>query len=256
VTTAFCSMIRAQAQAGSHVTAFGMGQLYKLKDSKMGSTDTNGCSLLLATGVCQSENEANYPSIAFAAAASVAFAAITAVVLALTCKYGGRFMYIVFATGIAEVLGYSTRIIAADSTSLGAFIGSTFFLLVSPIALAPVNYLVMARLVRQVDKPVWMLCTLKPDQIARFFVTSDFVCFFLQASGGGLLAIADPNVNNLGAAIVLVGLAIQLFFFTGFSWITYRIATRDEYLLKFAPAVRPVFVGLAITIVFLYVRNI
>jgi len=196
------------------------------------------------------------PSIAFAVAAIAAFAAVTIAALVLTCKYGGKFMYIVFGTGCAEVLGYTMRVTAAQDASLGPYIGSSFFLLVSPIALALVNYLVIARLLHQVDKPVWMFRTLQPQQIARFFVTSDFVCFFLQASGGGLLAVTNPSVNNIGIAIVLVGLAVQLIFFTGFTWITYRVATQDEYLLKFVPAVRPVFVGLAITIFFLYVRNV
>jgi len=197
------------------------------------------------------------PNIASAALDAGLFAALVLPLMILTFVYGGRFMYIVAATSAIESLGYGLRILATQEQALGPFIGSTLLLLMAPIALALVNYIVVARLVKAMGKPV-PVCgiALKPSQISKLFLTSDVVCFFVQAAGGGLLSIGTEDMNQVGTAVVLTGLAIQLSFFFAFCWIVYCLRTRDEFELKFIPSLRPVFTGLVITISLLLVRNV
>ena len=121
------------------------------------------------------------------------------------------------------------------------------------------DYLVVGRVLRKVGKPVHIICFwLQPDKLAKFFVASDICCFFLQASGGSLMAIQEEDMQNLGKAVVLASLAIQLAFFSAFTYVVTLIQRNDEYNCshKQAPALTPVFVCLWITIVLLYVRNI
>jgi len=118
---------------------------------------------------------------------------------------------------------------------------------------------VVGRILRQVNKPVKVLCILlQPEKLAKFFVASDICCFFLQATGGSLMAIQDVATQNLGKSIVLASLGIQIAFFSMFTYVVWFIRRNDEYncSAKQAPALAPIFVCLWITIVLLYVRNI
>jgi len=197
------------------------------------------------------------PTPGFSLGAAGLFFFLSLLICYQTCKYGGRFMYIVFVMGLCEMQGYVMRYEAGQNGNVGMFIGSQFFLLVSPIALALVNYLVVGRLMAHLNLPVRVLCkTFAAQSLARFFVTSDVMCFILQASGGGMTAITDPTMQNTGRGLVVAGLVLQLCFFSMFAYIVFVLRTRDEYVLKFVPALRPVFMGEALTIALLYVRNI
>jgi len=192
------------------------------------------------------------PMIPLAAVNSAVFGVITIILFALTYRYGGKFMYIIAVTGLAEVLGYILRIFATQQTSLGLFIGSSVLLLIAPITLALVNYMVIGKLLMAVNKPFWIM---QPRHIARVFLASDIVCLFIQGNGGSLTAITSLN-PNIGKALILVGLIVQMAFFAAFTVVTCVIAVGKGFRLYSAPSLRPVFHGLWITIGLLFVRNI
>lgn len=198
------------------------------------------------------------PSESLAIVAIIAFSLATVLVTFGTIKYGGRFMWIIVSMGIAEVIGYGLRIFASNKQDLTAFIVSTLCLLMAPIALALINYVVVARLVKEADMDVripklgWKLT---PNRISKFFFIGDLLCFILQAAGGGLLAVGVEQLTDIGTVIVLFGLAIQLFFFTSFVWVIFAITRKNSPLMKI-DSLKLVFHGLAFTISMLYIRNI
>ena len=206
------------------------------------------------------ERTFHYAPLEFVAVAHASlFAAVTAVLLVLTLKHGGAFMYYAVFTGVVEALGYGLRAYCAAAPGLAVYITSTFMLLLGPITLALVNYRVVSILLAATGKKATFLggrVSLSAKPIAKIFFISDVVCLFVQAGGGGLLAIADANANRVGTAIVLSGLAIQLVFFSGFTWILWQVATKHELGLTSVPSLRPVFSGLTGTIILLYIRNI
>ncbi len=155
------------------------------------------------------------------------------------------------------MVGYVLRIQATHTQDLTLFIVSTLCLLMAPIALAVVNYVVVGKLLAYSNHTVGVgRLQLKPAHIARLFLASDVVTFFIQGGGGGLLALQDKAMNDLGQALCLVGLAIQLAFFAAFTAITVHIDKSPKFGLRQLPNIRPVFTGLYATVGLLFIRNI
>ena len=198
------------------------------------------------------------PSIAFAAVVAVLFFIAGALAFYQTRKFGGGpMMKVLVGSCWAEMLGYILRIVAIEDITLTNYILTTLFILITPIFIALIAYLVIGHILRRVGKPIKVLCkTFTAESIARFFVASDVACFFLQATGGSMLAIQDTNTQNLGKAIVVGSLVIQLAFFTAFTYIVYRVNFDEAYLCKNVLALNPVFICLWCTIILLYIRNI
>ncbi|KAI8070887.1 RTA1 like protein-domain-containing protein [Gongronella butleri] len=176
-----------------------------------------------------------------------------------------RWLYILPGTALAEMLGYVFRTMCTFNTTLTVYILMMFFLLLPPIALALVNYKALAKIIElKVEKhglgndPFW----LRPRFVSRFFIWSDVVTFFLQASGGGMTAM--QNLQSIGNTIVIIGLAVQLFFFACFSVIAIVVARRPTYEYQamrangtLVPDAKYLAMKcLFVTIILLYIRNI
>jgi hypothetical protein len=87
--------------------------------------------------------------------------------------------------------------------------------------------------------------------VARLFTASDLLCLALQGAGGALCAA--PSTMQTGTRLLLVGLSLQLGFFTLYTAITVRV-----HRTKFArdAAARPLFACLYATIALMYLRNV
>lgn len=167
-----------------------------------------------------------------------------------------KFLYILAFTGLMETIGYAVRIICADFTDMGRYIGTTLFLLLAPNALALVNYKAVGEIIRlsNVDTNKFYLRT---KFVTWFFFASDIFSFVLQGAGGGMQTTI--NLNSVGIAVTLVGLSLQLFFFAAFAGITIYVQRNPKYIyhVEGSPnAKRNLILCLYVTMVLLYIRSI
>ncbi|KAF7985913.1 hypothetical protein HWV62_43820 [Athelia sp. TMB] len=113
----------------------------------------------------------------------------------------------------AMAVGFVMRIVLAGSPeSLGIYIFEDLFILLSPCFFLAANYMILSRLAVSLSTPsapVSSTCLFLPaTRIAKIFVWSDGITFFIQASGGGLSASA--SMASTGQKISLFGLILQL----------------------------------------------
>ncbi|KAG2202113.1 hypothetical protein INT47_008085 [Mucor saturninus] len=167
------------------------------------------------------------------------------------------FLYILPCTAVAECIGYLIRALCSSGeTTMGKYIIMTMFLLLSPNALALVNYKALGEVIKlsNIEKAPFYL---RPKFVTWFFFSSDIFSFLLQGSGGGMQT--TPANANLGKQITLVGLAIQLVFFAAFILITVHVhrSPKYDYSIEGQPnAKRNMMRCLYITLILLYVRSI
>jgi hypothetical protein len=197
------------------------------------------------------------PSYAAAVAAAVCFFVVAVLTSASVARHVNRkqgwYMTIIPITAVVELLGYDMRIATIIEAKLVPYITSTLFLLTAPIALAAVNYIVAGKLLRASGKSVGCI---KANTLARLYLISDIVCFFVQAGGGGLLASKDMNMVNMGLSTMQFGLGLQMVIFTSFIGITIYMQRSAKFALGAVAEVRPVFHGLYVTSALLFVRNL
>ncbi|PVI04051.1 RTA1-domain-containing protein [Periconia macrospinosa] len=107
-------------------------------------------------------------------------------------------------------LGYAARVVSAKSPAdMGPYIVQSLFIILPPSLYAASIYMIYGRLVLFVNASHASL--VKPAYVTKIFVTGDVLAFFLQAGGGGMMAVA--GLGDVGQKIMLMGLAIQLLFF-------------------------------------------
>jgi len=205
-----------------------------------------------------------YPSVLPGALVCATFAVFTVVLLGLTLKFGGRYMYFLVASALLETIGYGMRVMIAQAVpakpSLTSYMIFALFTLLPPIFMALVNYYVVGKLIEASGKTVRLLGReLHHNHVARVFLGGDILTLWIQGGGSGLLIIQNTTFNTLGLAVVLFGLVLQLFFFVAFVWIIRRVAVDAEYWTPMAarlPKLKQIYLGLNLTIGFLFVRNV
>ncbi|KAG2205729.1 hypothetical protein INT46_009562 [Mucor plumbeus] len=192
--------------------------------------------------------------------AAVALALYGVVAIYLTVRIyiskSPKFLYILAFTALMEVIGFAVRILCHFFTDLGRYIGMTMFLLLAPNALALVNYKSVGEIIRlsNVETNKFYL---RPKFVTWFFFSSDIFSFCLQGAGGGLQS--TQSYNNIGIAITLVGLALQLFFFACFAAITFYVQRNPQYqyYVEGQPnAKNRLILCLYVTIALIYIRSI
>lgn len=194
-----------------------------------------------------------YPEPAPAIVALVLYMIAGIAILVVTVRVRSWFMLTVTVTALLESAGYAARLHMLSNPSLSSYVTSQGLLIISPVLLSIVNYIAAGRILRCVDTSKGWL---KPVWVGWVFTASDVLCLILQGSGGGLSSSIDESSRNLGRNLLLVGLAIQMCFFTLFLFVTIYIHRSKAYGLRGNEKFRPVFVGLYITIGLMYVRNI
>lgn len=195
------------------------------------------------------------PSVALNSVALGLFAAVSAVIAVQTVKYKQKYMWIVVFTGCLEVAGYVSRLIASKQVNLGAYIANLVFIILAPNFLALANYVTVGKIAERLELSGRFLNT---KSISIGFFVIDIICIAVQ--GGGSASISstlqeDGVASETGTRVVLVGLAVQLFFFASFTVVTAYV-----YYLQRTKAAHKVplllYVGLTATILLITLRNI
>ncbi|KAK4168144.1 RTA1 like protein-domain-containing protein [Cladorrhinum sp. PSN259] len=125
--------------------------------------------------------------------------------------------FIPFVVGILfEAVGYILRVISAGETypnyTFIPYLLQTLLILLGPSLMAASVYMVLGRLIRLLDANQYAL--IRTNWTTKVFVLGDVLSFVTQGAGGGILANADDKSGqDLGRAVILVGLGIQVVFF-------------------------------------------
>ena len=93
-------------------------------------------------------------------------------------------------------------------------------------------------------------------QVAKFFFASDILCLAIQGAGAGMSSSLKSGDQTTAQALLIVGLILQLFFFTCFTAITIYLNLNKKYGLHGVKQYQPVFICLYVTIVLMYIRSI
>jgi len=172
------------------------------------------------------------------------------------------YMFIVSATCLTEMGGYIARYYMANvDPNRETYIAMTVLLILSPNALALVNYVTVGLVVECASKKgiseKGRLAWINHRTLSGIFMTSDFIAFIVQGAAAGLItSSSDQNKIDLGRKVMMAGLAVQMGFFSLFSFITIYVHSSQSFHLRHNKGVRPVFVALYITIILLTTRSI
>ncbi|KAK1726390.1 RTA1 like protein-domain-containing protein [Colletotrichum acutatum] len=131
--------------------------------------------------------------------------------------------FIPFFVGcLFETLGYAARSYSAKQTpdwTLMPYVGQSMLILLGPAFYAASIYMVLGRLVTNLDANSYSLIRVK--WLTKFFLMGDILSIFGQGGGGGLLATAkSESSQNMGNNVILLGLGIQVVFFGFFMIVT------------------------------------
>ncbi|UPK96667.1 hypothetical protein LCI18_007602 [Fusarium solani-melongenae] len=131
--------------------------------------------------------------------------------------------FIPFLIGcLFETAGYAARAYSARQTpdwTLMPYIIQSILILLGPAFFAGSIYMVLGRLIQVLEGEDYSLIRVK--WLTKLFLLGDILSFFGQGGGGGLLASANSkSTQDLGNAVILVGLGIQVVFFSGFMLVT------------------------------------
>lgn len=111
-----------------------------------------------------------------------------------------------------ESLGYGGRVWSHyDRKGLPGFIIQALLILIAPALFAASIYMVLGRIIAQLDGERHSLIHLK--WLTNVFVIGDCVSFFVQTMGGGIQAAGSLQLVHIGEKIIVAGLFIQIFFF-------------------------------------------
>jgi hypothetical protein len=126
-------------------------------------------------------------------------------------------------------------------------------LIVPPVLLAVVEYIAVGRLLamsaagRASRLSKW---------VTRAFTASDVLCLLIQGGGGGLAGSGDDRLRTMGSRVMLVGLALQLGFFSAFTAVTVHVQREPRFGFAGARRVRPLFAAIYATVALMFLRNI
>ncbi|KZP04761.1 RTA1-domain-containing protein [Athelia psychrophila] len=140
-----------------------------------------------------------------------------------------RYMVWLCAGSTAMTVGFALRVVLHGSPySLGIYIVEDLCILLSPCFFLATNYIILSRLAVSLSTesaPISTTCLLLPAQrIAKIFVWSDVITFWIQASGGGLSA--QQSLAAVGQDIALVGLVLQLLSYALYTVLLLVFGTR------------------------------
>jgi len=118
---------------------------------------------------------------------------------------------------IMEIIGYATRIplVSKPVGQMGLYICMHVCLIMAPVFYAAIEYMLLGRLMHAVGDQYSLM---KPKLVARIFIISDIISFFIQSAGAGLLTSAGANLKtaNTGLNVLLGGLGVNLVSFAIF----------------------------------------
>ncbi|KAJ5397679.1 Protein RTM1 [Penicillium cosmopolitanum] len=148
--------------------------------------------------------------------AAVVFIAVFLIATILHCIQLWRYrtyFFVPFIIGLLfECAGYTARIFSHfDNEALGPYIVQTMLILVAPPLFAASIYMTLGRVIVALN--CHELSIVPVRYLTKIFVVGDVISFLLQCAGGGYMSAGTASATNIGANIVIGGLAIQLLFF-------------------------------------------
>ncbi|KAK3618910.1 hypothetical protein LTR56_024338 [Elasticomyces elasticus] len=154
------------------------------------------------------------PSLAASVLFAILFGITTAWHMLQLTKSRSWYFIPVLLGGIFEIVGYAARAVShsqAPNLTLGPYVIETLLLLVAPPLYAATMYMTLGRIIVSVDGEKYSL--IRKRFLAKSFVTSDLICFFVQLGGAGLMSSSHATTAATGSHIVLAGLLVQILIF-------------------------------------------
>ncbi|RTE81511.1 hypothetical protein BHE90_003952 [Fusarium euwallaceae] len=152
--------------------------------------------------------------------------------------------FIPFLIGcLFETAGYGARAYSAKQTpdwTLMPYIIQSILILLGPAFFAGSIYMVLGRLIQVLDGEDYSLIRVK--WLTKLFLLGDILSIFGQGGGGGLLAGSkSKSTQDLGNTVILLGLGVQVVFFSGFMLVTavFHIRITMHPTLKSKSTTRP-----------------
>lgn len=109
--------------------------------------------------------------------------------------------------------GYAARYLSIKSPdSIPLYAMQSLLILLPPSLYAATIYMIYGRVVLLVNAPDASI--IRPTRVTKIFVVGDVISFMIQLGGGGMEASASSA--DLGQKVMLVGLVVQLIFFSFF----------------------------------------
>lgn len=166
-----------------------------------------------------------------AIAAASLFAAITLASLIITLKTRCWFVLFVPLTGALEAVGYGLRVSFVREPTFISLVIMQCCIIVSPVLLAIVDYVCLGRVIALADSQRVPIALRRfAPWIGRAFTLSDVLCLALQGFGGGMLVSEDAATQELGTRVLLVGILLQVVFFTLFLAITVSVVMYTNHM--------------------------
>ncbi|KFA52288.1 hypothetical protein S40293_00621 [Stachybotrys chartarum IBT 40293] len=127
--------------------------------------------------------------------------------------------FIPFLVGcLFEAAGYAARAYSAGQSpewTLMPYIIQSILILLGPAFFAASIYMLLGRLIRYLEAQDYS--PIRTQWLTKLFLLGDVLSIFGQGGGGGILASADsPSTQDLGNTVILLGLGVQVAFFSGF----------------------------------------
>ncbi|KAJ4263325.1 hypothetical protein NW762_006143 [Fusarium torreyae] len=158
------------------------------------------------------------PSFTIAIVFLALFSALTLCHLFQLIRYR-TFYLLPFLIGcVFETVGYAGRAISAKQTpdwAIMPYVLQSLLLLLGPTMLAASIYMCLGRLVVFLEADSYSLIPI--EFVTKTFVIGDVISFLAQSGGGGMLANAKSKGDQkMGQNIIILGLAVQIYFFAYF----------------------------------------
>uniref|UniRef100_A0A7S0VB24 Uncharacterized protein n=1 Tax=Polytomella parva TaxID=51329 RepID=A0A7S0VB24_9CHLO len=198
-----------------------------------------------------------YPNANAALACAILFWILGIINLGATIKTRAWFVLFCTVSCVLEGVGYLYRRKMLYTPTMGTYIVSQCFLIITPILLALVDYVLVGKLLERgnfQEDP--RLRSMRPRWIARIFTASDFFCLALQGGGSSLLVNSSPSQIKLGDTILRVGIFLQIGIFSLFAIFSILVYISPALKYRYNLAFRPIFTMLAITWSLMQIRNI
>ncbi|KAH7119941.1 putative RTA1 domain protein [Dendryphion nanum] len=124
--------------------------------------------------------------------------------------------------GLLEIGGYAGRLQGySKPDNFTAFLIQAIFVLLAPLFYVASIYMFLGRIMLSTCPPSTTVkyshAIVRPTRLTKIFVGGDILCFGIQGAGGAIMAgSSTKSTVDLGNAIILAGLALQVVIFCFF----------------------------------------
>ncbi|KAK4445438.1 RTA-like protein [Podospora aff. communis PSN243] len=162
------------------------------------------------------------PSLPAAVVFAIAFGASTTFHAYQLARWRTWYFLPFLVGGLFSTLGYILRGVSISEKpdySRPTYIIQTVLILLAPALYAASIYMILGRIMILLGAESYAF--IKRSLLTKIFVAADVVSFVVQAIGGALISSADTTEEvDRGKAIIVVGLFLQIIFFSLFISVT------------------------------------